>query len=219
MYTTDDSNVHQMKRDLEETTKILEIVAKFEADYFQSKAKYNQLDAITINSDINIKTMSHCYKLLRKNVVVDYPNFDKIGMAANLNKVMSQIKKLNSQYSQIKGEYIAVQDQILNKDTFTLKLARAEYAKEKQNQILQKIEQVDSQIYENEAQVNKIKVSYEDFEQSVFEEKFGTIKTIREEVINIFDKVYGKYETMKEHLNHVAPIIEQMKPRNREEGK
>jgi hypothetical protein len=80
--------------------------------------------------------MSHCYKLLRKNVVVDYPNFDKIGMAANLNKVMSQIKKLNSQYSQIKGEYIAVQDQILNKDTFTLKLARAEYAKEKQNQIL-----------------------------------------------------------------------------------
>ena len=50
---------------------------------------------MTINSDINIKTMSHCYKLLRKNVVVDYPNFDKIGMAANLNKVMSEIKKLN----------------------------------------------------------------------------------------------------------------------------
>jgi hypothetical protein len=34
MYITDDSNVHQMKRDLEETTKILAIVAKFEADYF-----------------------------------------------------------------------------------------------------------------------------------------------------------------------------------------
>ena len=41
MYITDDSNVHQMKRDLEETTKILAIVAKFEADYFSSKAKYN----------------------------------------------------------------------------------------------------------------------------------------------------------------------------------
>lgn len=111
-----------------------------------------------------------------------------------------------------------MQDQILNKDTFTLKLARAEYAKEKQNQILQKIEEVDSQIYENEAAVNKIKVSYEDFEQSVFEEKFETIKTIREEVVEIFDKMVHQYETMKENLNHVAPIIEQMKPRNKEEG-
>jgi len=111
-----------------------------------------------------------------------------------------------------------VQDQILNKDTFTLKLTRAEYAKEKQNQILQKIEEVDSQIYENEAEVNKIKVSYEDFEQSVFEEKFETIKTIREEVVKIFDTMTQQYETLKETLNHVAPVIEQMKPRDKAEG-
>ena len=95
MYITDDSNIHCMKRDLEETNKILAIVSKFEADYLQSKAKYNSLDAITINSDINIKTMSHCYKLLKKNVVVDYPNFDKIGMAESLNRVMSSILKVN----------------------------------------------------------------------------------------------------------------------------
>ena len=66
--------------------------------------------------------------------------------------------------------------------------------------------------------MNKIKVSYEDFEQSVFEEKFETIKTIRAEVVKIFDKMYQQYETMKENLNHVAPIIEQMKPKNKEEG-
>ena len=95
MYVTDDSNIHNMKRDLEETNKILAVVSKFETDYLQSKAKYNSLDGITINSDINIKTMSHCYKLLKKNVVVDYPNFDKVGMAENLNRVMSSIMKVN----------------------------------------------------------------------------------------------------------------------------
>lgn len=36
--------------------------------------------------------------------------------------------------------------------------------------------------------------------------------------MEIFDKMVHQYETMKENLNHVAPIIEQMKPRNKEEG-
>jgi hypothetical protein len=52
----------------------------------------------------------------------------------------------------------------LNKDTFTLKLARVEHAKEKQNEIIQKIDEVDDYIYNNEQQVNKIKAQYEDFE-------------------------------------------------------
>ena len=69
-----------MATDLNESNNIRSIVTQFEKEYFQSKAKYHELDALTINSDINAKTMSHCFKLLKKNIVNDYPNFDKIGM-------------------------------------------------------------------------------------------------------------------------------------------
>ena len=82
------------------------------------------MDAITMNTDINMKTMSHCYKLLKKNVNDEYPNFDNVKMSENLQKMVGKVKSINLQYSQIKGEYMAVQDQILNKDTFALKLGR-----------------------------------------------------------------------------------------------
>ena len=82
------------------------------------------MDAITMNTDINMKTMSHCYKLLKKNVNDEYPNFDNVKMSENLQKMVGKVKSINLQYSQIKGEYMAVQDQILNKDTFSLKLGR-----------------------------------------------------------------------------------------------
>jgi hypothetical protein len=64
-HLANDDQVKNMSRDLEETNKILDIVGKFEEEYFQSKQKYNGLDKITMNSDINMKTMCHCYKLIK----------------------------------------------------------------------------------------------------------------------------------------------------------
>ena len=46
------------------------------------------MDAITMNTDINMKTMSHCYKLLKKNVNDEYPNFDNVKMSENLQKMV-----------------------------------------------------------------------------------------------------------------------------------
>ena len=91
----DDSNVKNMSNDLNETNKILTIVTKFESEYFQSKSKYNEMDAITMNTDINMKTMSHCYKLLKKNVNDEYPNFDTVKMNENLQKMVNKVKSIN----------------------------------------------------------------------------------------------------------------------------
>ena len=91
----DDGNVKTMSGDLNETNKILTIVTKFEAEYFQSKQKYNEMDAITMNTDVNIKTMSHCYKLLKKNVSDHLPNFDTVKMSENLQKTATKVKQIN----------------------------------------------------------------------------------------------------------------------------
>lgn len=103
-----------------------------------------------MNSDINMKTMTHCYKLIKQNIYKENPNFDQEKMESNLDAVLKKVKTINEKYSTIKGEYMAVQDQILNKDTFSLKLDRVIIAKQKQEQIFVKIDDVDDYIYENE---------------------------------------------------------------------
>lgn len=57
------------------------------------------------------------------------PNFDQEKMESSLDAVLKKVKAINENYSTIKGEYMAVQDQILNKDTFSLKLDRVKIAK------------------------------------------------------------------------------------------
>jgi hypothetical protein len=111
-----------MTKDLDEHNKIVEIVGKFEDEYFAVKKKYNDIDKITLNSDINMKTMIHCYNLLKKAVTSDHPNFDKNQEGAGLTALLDKVKNVNGQYNHIKGEFQAVQELILNKDTFSLKL-------------------------------------------------------------------------------------------------
>ena len=94
--------------------------------------------------------MTHCYKLIKLNIYKENPNFDQEKMESNLDAVLKKVKTINEKYSTIKGEYMAVQDQILNKDTFSLKLDRVIIAKQKQEQIFVKIDDVDDYIYENE---------------------------------------------------------------------
>lgn len=50
-------------------------------------------------------------------------------MESNLDVMLKKVDAINEKYSTIKGEYMAVQDQILNKDTFSLKLDRVIIAK------------------------------------------------------------------------------------------
>ena len=48
-----------------------------------------------MNTDINIKTMSHCYKLLKKNVFDEYSNFDNVKMNEELQKMVNKVKSIN----------------------------------------------------------------------------------------------------------------------------
>ena len=66
-----------MSRDLDEHNKVVEVVGKFEEEYFKVKQKYNEIDKLTLNADINMKTMIHCYNLIKKFVSSEYPKFDE----------------------------------------------------------------------------------------------------------------------------------------------
>ena len=61
-------DVKKLKGSLNEQAEMLKIVKEFEQVYFGSKNNYNKLDGITMNSDITMKSLRHCYKLNTKHL-------------------------------------------------------------------------------------------------------------------------------------------------------
>jgi hypothetical protein len=84
-----------MTKDLDEHHKIVELVSKFEDEYFVVKKKYNHIDKATLNSDINMKTMIHCYNLLKKFTCTEHPNFDSNQEGATLTALLDKVKNVN----------------------------------------------------------------------------------------------------------------------------
>ena len=95
----------KMTQDLDEHNKIVDIVGKFEDEYFVVKKKYNDIDKITLNSDINMKTMIHCYNLIKKFAGAEHPDFDKNQEGPGLTALLEKVKNTNGQYNHIKGEF------------------------------------------------------------------------------------------------------------------
>jgi len=97
-----------MTKDLDEHHKIVELVSKFEDEYFVVKKKYNHIDKVTLNADINMKTMIHCYNLIKKFTSAEHPNFDPNQEGAGLTALLDKVKTVNGQYNHAKGEFQAV---------------------------------------------------------------------------------------------------------------
>jgi hypothetical protein len=53
-------------------------------------------------------------------------NFDKESMQIKIQSAHEKVKNCNFDYSQLKGEFFAVNEPIVNKDVFTFKLERVQ---------------------------------------------------------------------------------------------
>lgn len=97
-------DVKKLKGSLNEQTEMLAIVKEFEKVYFEGKANYNKLDGITMNSDITMKSLRHCFKLNTKHLAKEEPGFDDCGMSAKLEALYKEVQDTNLRYNGIKGE-------------------------------------------------------------------------------------------------------------------
>lgn len=80
---------------------------------------------------------------------------------------------MNANYSRFKGEFIAVNDPIINKDLLTLKLDRVQRYQEKQEALMVKLPEHENSIRDVAGQLDIIKRKYETFESILFEKKFN----------------------------------------------
>jgi hypothetical protein len=84
-----------MAMDLDEHAKVVKVVSKFEDEYFAVKKGYNNTDEDTLNADINMKTMIHCYNLIKKFTSAEHPNFDPNQEGAALTALLGKVKNVN----------------------------------------------------------------------------------------------------------------------------
>lgn len=84
-------DVKKLKGSLNEQAEMLKIVKEFEEVYFAGKGNYNKLDAITMNSDITMKSLRHCFKLNQKHLLKEDPDFDILGMSPKLEVLYKNV--------------------------------------------------------------------------------------------------------------------------------
>lgn len=104
---------------------------------------------VTLESDITAQTLTTCYQVINNSLATEKPNFDGEKMNNRLDQMQSRVKSGNSEYNKFKGEFFAVNEPIINKDTLTLNLDRAERYLEKQEVILSKLPSQEELVKEN----------------------------------------------------------------------
>lgn len=73
-------------------------------------------------------------------------NFDKESMQIKIQSAHEKVKNCNFDYSQLKGEFFAVNEPIVNKDVFTFKLERVQKYAQRQADILDRLPDFETQI-------------------------------------------------------------------------
>jgi hypothetical protein len=72
-------------------------------------------------------------------LVPENPNFDSEKMNTRLDQMQQRVRASNNEYNKFKGDFFAVNEPIINKDTLTLNQDRAERYLEKQEIVLNKL--------------------------------------------------------------------------------
>lgn len=85
-------------------------------------------------------------------------------MNTRLDQMLQRVRASNNEYNKFKGDFFAVNEPIINKDTLTLNLDRAERYLEKQENILNKLPPQDELVRENANQIAILKKKYQTFE-------------------------------------------------------
>lgn len=174
----EDIDMKKLQSNYEETNQIMDILEDFEEDYGSSKKNLNSLDKSQLNTDVNAKTLRQCYRIIKNHLHEENPTFDQVKMDQTLMTLTNDVSLANKNLSRAKGEYISVNDTIVNKDTNAFKLSTIKKARAKQIVIIKAFEEVNIEIFKNEASCNEIYDKYVDFEKNLFVEKTAEIETV-----------------------------------------
>ena len=119
-----EQDVTQAVNNLNEIEQLVDLVNVFEENFTQAKKMMNGLCLTSLESDITAQTLNSCYQIINGFMQMENASFDKENMQIKIQTAHDKIKTCNFDYSQLKGEFFAVNEPIINKDIFLFKLER-----------------------------------------------------------------------------------------------
>lgn len=184
-----DYEIKQAVQNLDEVTQVLEITQNFEKNHGAAKKKINLFDAITLESDVTTQAMKMCYQIIHGFLYEENPNFDQEKMEFKLEQMLTKTTSVNQEYQKFKGEFLAINEPVINKDMMNFKLDRIQRYKDKQEANLQKLPGHEDLINEIKSSLVTLKKQYKIFEQGLFEKKNAETKYVIKDTIQLIQKI------------------------------
>jgi len=103
--------------------------------------------------------------------------------------MLQRVRGSNGEYNKFKGEFLSVNEPIINKDALTLNLDRSERYLEKQEVVLSRLPAQDEQIKEYASQVAILKKKYQSFEGQLFNRQVEETRYVIKDSEDLIDKI------------------------------
>jgi len=81
-----------MESNYNETKQIMEMVRAFEDKYNTSKEQIHSYDENQLETDVTVKTMKQCYRIVKENLNKLRPNFDKEHMESSIDNLGKEVR-------------------------------------------------------------------------------------------------------------------------------
>ena len=118
-------------------------------------------------------------------------------MNVRLDQMLQRVRASNNEYNKFKGDFFAVNEPIINKDTLTLTLDRAERYLEQQENILNKLPPQDELVKENANQIAILKKKYQTFEGQLFSKQVEETRYVIKDTEDLIEKIEIQEENLK----------------------
>ena len=117
-----ESDLKAAMKDMNEMAQVHDELSIFEKNFSNGKKKINNCDILTLEADLSSKALNIQYELVNELLAEDDPNFDAEKMDSKISKITAKIKQSNQGYEKFKGEFLAVNEPVINKDINLIKL-------------------------------------------------------------------------------------------------
>lgn len=125
---SDEVDVVQLKANFDDQKKIMAMVKEFETEYGLSKNDLNGFDNQQLEDDVTCKVVKRCYALLKESVYQMNPGFDSNKTGESISALLLDIQNCMKALCVLKGEYISINDLIINKDIMSMKVENVKKA-------------------------------------------------------------------------------------------
>jgi septation ring formation regulator EzrA len=158
----------------------------------------------------------HCYQLLKQHLG---KGFDTQDMLKSITQVTEELNAATAKLCELKGEFMQVNEAVINKDSNAMKPDFVKKSAKKQAAILEKFEALEAVVAEDARQTAELVEVYEDFEQALFDGTLASTKGVAEKTNQLIEEIDGSLDQMQTDLDQARIDVGSLVPQSKKDIK